>query len=73
MTIFLVMNPDQSYSYEYNINENQKQNSSDAFFPSAEHTLKNLLASKKMPSFRPGVKKKVHYIIRFCITFSKIA
>ena len=43
MTVFLVMNPDQSYPYEYDVKENQKHNSSNAVFPSAEHQLKSLL------------------------------
>ena len=43
MTIFLVMNRDQSYPYEYNVKEKQKQNFSNVFFPSAEHQLKKLL------------------------------
>lgn len=43
MTIFLVMNRDQSYPYEYSVKEKQKQNFSNVFFPSAEHQLKKLL------------------------------
>lgn len=56
MTIFLVMNRDQSYPYEYNVKEKQKQNFSNVFFPSAEHQLKKLL-TKKCHLFCPGMKK----------------
>ena len=42
------MNPDQSCPYQHDVKENQKRNSSDAFFPSTEHQLKNLLTSKKL-------------------------
>ena len=72
MTIFLVMNPDQSYPYEYDAKENQKQNSSNAFFPSAEHQLKNLLTSKKKCHlFRPGMKKTHITLSGFILYFPK--
>ena len=72
-TTFLVMNRDQLYPYEHDVKEIQKQKSSNAFFPSAEHQLKNLTTAKKYHLFRPGMKKNAHYIIRFYIIFSKIA
>ena len=63
MTTFLVMNRDQLYPYEHDVKEIQKQKSSNAFFPSAEHQLKNLTTAKKIPSFSSRYEKEraLHY------------
>ena len=62
-TTFLVMNRDQLYPYEHDVKEIQKQKSSNAFFPSAEHQLKNLTTAKKIPSFSSRYEKEraLHY------------
>ena len=79
MTTFLIMNPDQSYPYKHDLKENQKQNSSNAFFPLAENQLKNLLTSRKLPSFLLRYEKEcalhyqvLHYIFQNSLKFSPI-
>ena len=65
MTLFLVINPDQTHPFELNINESRKNSTDKVFVTSAEQQLKGFLSRKEFPLFSPSYEKEqcFHYQI----------
>ena len=65
MTLFLVINPDQTQPFELNINESKKNSTGKMFVTSAEQQLKGFLSRKEFPLFSPSYEKEqcFHYQI----------
>ena len=66
MTLFLVINPDQTHPFELNINKSKKNITGKVVFvTSAEQQLKGLLSRKEYPLFSPSYEKEqcFHYQI----------
>ena len=67
MTLFLVINPDQTHPFECNINKCKKNITGKVFVTSAEQQLKGFLLRKEFPLFSPSYEKEQcfhHQIIR---------
>ena len=65
MTLFLVINPDQTHQFELNINESRKNSTDKVFVTSAEQQLKGFLPRKEYPLLSPSYEKEQcsHYQI----------
>ena len=65
MTLFLVINPDQTHPFERNINESKKNSTGKVFVTSAEQQLKGFLSRKEFPLFSTSYEKEqcFHYQI----------
>ena len=65
MTLFLVINPDQTRPFELNISENRKNNTDKVFVTSAEQQLKGFFSRKEFPLLSPSHEKEQcsHYQI----------
>ena len=65
MTLFLVINLDQTHSFELNTNENKKNSTGRVFVTSAEQQLEGFLSCKEFPLFSPNYEKDqcLHYQI----------
>ena len=63
MTLFLVVNPDQTYPFELDINESRKNSTGKVFVTSAEQELNSFLLRKEFALFSPSYKKEqcFHY------------
>ena len=54
MTLFFVINPDQTRPFELNISENKKNSTNKVFVTSAEQQLKGFFSCKEFPLFSPS-------------------
>ena len=65
MTLYLVINPDQTHLFELNINESRKNSTDKVSVTSAEQKLKGFLSRKEFPLFSPSHEKEqcFHYQI----------
>ena len=58
MTMFLVINPDQTHLLELSINESRKNITGKVFVTSADQQLKGLSSRKEFPLFSPSYEKE---------------
>ena len=65
MTLFVVIDPDQTHPFELNINESRKSSADKVSATSAEQQLKGFLSRKEFPLFSPSYEKEqcFHYQI----------
>ena len=64
MTLFLVINPDQTHTFELTVNESKKNSAGKAFLTSAEQQFKDFLSRMEFPLFSPPYEKSNVYIIK---------
>ena len=72
LTLFLVMNPDQTHPFELNINESKKNSTGKVFVTSAEQQLKGFLSRKEFPLFSPSYEKVFFFSLKQCFLYQII-